>query len=178
MSDSTKAVLISIRAEWAQKIFCGKKLLEIRKSIPRNLKPPFLCYVYISGKDAFDIIDSVGDIQNGCRKVVGTFLCDKIEHYVKVGFRGGPLPAQYKLCDGRYAYGEIADSFYASSCMTKTQLEAYTGGNEFYAWHIRDVRRLCFPLEVTDFYQIPLCETVRKFITRPPQSWCYVEGFD
>lgn len=40
-----KAVLISIRPEWCQKIASGEKTIEVRKNRPK-LAPPFKCYIY------------------------------------------------------------------------------------------------------------------------------------
>ena len=40
-----KAVLISIRPEWVNKILTGEKTLEIRKNRP-TMQPPFRCYIY------------------------------------------------------------------------------------------------------------------------------------
>ncbi len=57
----SKAVLISIRPEWAQKIMAGRKTIEVRRTRPK-MDTPFKCYIYECG--------------NG--KVVGEFLCDEI----------------------------------------------------------------------------------------------------
>ena len=40
-----KAVLISVRPEWCQKIASGEKTIEVRKNRPK-LAPPFKCYIY------------------------------------------------------------------------------------------------------------------------------------
>lgn len=56
-----KAVLISIRQEWCQKIIAGQKTIEVRKTRPK-MDTPFKCYIYKCG--------------NG--KVIGEFLCDEI----------------------------------------------------------------------------------------------------
>lgn len=56
-----KAVLISIRPEWCEKIMSGQKTIEVRKTRPK-MNPPFKCYIYKCG--------------NG--KVIGEFLCDEI----------------------------------------------------------------------------------------------------
>lgn len=41
----SKAVLISIRPEWARKILNGSKTVEIRKTAPK-CGVPFKCYIY------------------------------------------------------------------------------------------------------------------------------------
>lgn len=40
-----KAVLISIRPEWCEKIVLGEKIIEVRKTRPK-LETPFKCYIY------------------------------------------------------------------------------------------------------------------------------------
>ena len=40
-----KAVLISIRPEWVEKILAGEKALEVIKTRP-NMGTPFKCYIY------------------------------------------------------------------------------------------------------------------------------------
>ena len=56
----SKAVLISIRPQWSQKIMTGQKTVEVRKTRPK-MDTPFKCYIYKCG--------------NG--KVIGEFLCDE-----------------------------------------------------------------------------------------------------
>ena len=47
-----KAVLISIRPEWVEKIARGEKTVEVRKTRPK-LDTPFKCYIYCTqGNDA------------------------------------------------------------------------------------------------------------------------------
>ena len=41
----SKAVLLSIRPEWCEKIINGRKTIEVRKTRPK-MNPPFKCYVY------------------------------------------------------------------------------------------------------------------------------------
>lgn len=40
-----KAVLISIRPEWVERILSGAKTVEVRKTVPK-IKTPFKCYIY------------------------------------------------------------------------------------------------------------------------------------
>lgn len=43
----SKAVLISIRPEWCEKIINGQKTIEVRKTRPK-MDTPFKCYIYRS----------------------------------------------------------------------------------------------------------------------------------
>ena len=56
-----KAVLISIRPKWCEKIISGEKTIEVRKTRPK-MNPPFKCYIYQTGKGG----------------VIGEFVCDEI----------------------------------------------------------------------------------------------------
>ena len=40
-----KAVMISIRPEWDEKITSGEKTADVRKTRPK-VEPPFKCYIY------------------------------------------------------------------------------------------------------------------------------------
>ena len=57
----SKAVLISIRQKWCQKIMEGRMTIEVRKTRPK-MDTPFKCYIYKCGSG----------------KVIGEFLCDEI----------------------------------------------------------------------------------------------------
>lgn len=85
-----KAVLISIRPTWCQKIASGEKTIEVRKNRPK-LAPPFKCYIYctrekylafmqnqtstnlVACMDAETAIPVGGFIGNG--KIIGEFMC-------------------------------------------------------------------------------------------------------
>lgn len=135
----SKAVLISIRPEWCQKIMAGRKTVEVRKTRPK-MNPPFKCYIYKCG--------------NG--KVIGEFLCDEI------------------IEDRTYGHNE---EFYRAACMSAYDAAAYAMQSPMYGWHISDLRVYDHPRDLWEF--TGLRET--KFgaeqvqITRPPQSWRYVE---
>ena len=80
------------------------------------------------------------------------------------------------------------------SCATLEELRRYigTGINTFYAWHISDLKIYDKPRELSEFSRpcsySGLCFSCKRTsfkkdgnllcntkITRPPQSWCYVE---
>ncbi len=101
--------------------------------------------------------------------------------------------------DSDFSY-ESTD-FYKKCCVKYEELKKYMGQgiNEFYGWHISDLVIYDKPKELSEFYKrcYSGCETCKfeswdydlgggkdiictvsnkKPITRPPQSWCYVEG--
>lgn len=76
-----KAVLISIRPKWCQKIADGEKTIEIRKTRPR-LETPFKCYIYCTqGGVALGMWGKHG-------KVIGEFVCDQIDTLAQIGYMG------------------------------------------------------------------------------------------
>lgn len=135
----SKAVLISIRPMWYQKIMSGQKTVEVRKTRPK-MNPPFKCYIYKCG--------------NG--KVIGEFLCDEI------------------IEDRTYGHNE---EFYRAACMSAYDAAAYAMQSPMYGWHISDLRVYDHPRDLWEF--TGLRETKYGLapgpITRPPQSWRYVE---
>lgn len=135
----SKAVLISIRPMWSQKIMSGQKTIEVRKTRPK-MDTPFKCYIYKCG--------------NG--KVIGEFLCDEI------------------IEDRTYGHNE---EFYRAACMSAYDAAAYAMQSPMYGWHISDLRVYDHPRDLWEF--TGLRETKYGLapgpITRPPQSWRYVE---
>ena len=107
--------ILSIRPKWVQMIFSGKKTAEIRKSAPRALvstKAPLRVWVYETKSEG------------GCGKLVGTFICRRIEWLNAVDFS-----TRSKLLV------EIAHA----SCLTEEQLKAYKGAaGRIFAWKIED----------------------------------------
>lgn len=136
----SKAVLISIRPKWCEKIISGEKTIEVRKTRPK-MNTPFKCYIYECG--------------NG--KVIGEFLCDQI-----ININGA---------------GRIPSDAARPTCLEPAELHQYLGAATDFGWHISDLRVYDHPRDLWEF--TGLRET--KFgaeqvqITRPPQSWRYVE---
>lgn len=136
----SKAVLISIRPEWCQKIMGGQKTIEVRKTRPK-MNPTFKCYIYRS-------------VQG---RVIGEFVCDEI-----IKIQGA---------------GRIPSDIARPTCLEPAELHQYLGAADGYGWHISNLKIYDRPHELWEF--TGLRQT--KFglapgpITRPPQSWRYVE---
>lgn len=205
-----RAVLISIRPKWVEKITRGEKTLEVRKTRPK-LETPFKCYIYCTeakkrlvtilkdgdenygeiyhGKTVFIKVEdgSVCDMWEKRQKIVGEFVCDTI------------LPVTVE-CSSPADLG--AGLEVPGTCLTDREILDYLGsGKQGYMWHISDLKLYGEPKELSEFCFPPelycekgLCGRCpydqspneygeysfdcewKKPITRPPQSWCYVEG--
>ena len=151
----SKAVLISIRPEWCEKIVTGQKTIEVRKTRPK-MNPPFKCYIYKCGSG----------------KVIGEFVCDEI-----ISIDGA---------------GRIQSDIARPTCLEPAELHRYLGAAVGYGWHISNLKIYDHPCEVSSFRGACKndwwCESCAMYserggtcrnaglqITRPPQSWRYVE---
>lgn len=186
-----KAVLISIRPEWVEKITSGKKKFEVRKNRPK-LEFPFKCFIYeTKGRTETPWIDEDGHtIFKGRGQVIGEFECDSI------------FPIQVE-CDCPAFLG--AGIEIPGTCLTDRQILEYLGnGKQGYAWHISALKVYEKPRDISEF--IPNCRFLegggecqymkvdcnmqkrdynpdgsvnvvlcKRKLQRPPQSWCYVE---
>ena len=143
MQGMSKAILISIRQKWIQKIMTGQKTVEVRKTRPK-MNPPFKCYIYECG--------------NG--KVIGEFLCDEI-----ININGA---------------GRIPSDAARPTCLEPAELHQYLGAATGFGWHISNLKIYDTPRELREFYAVPnevevALKAKPKPVTRPPQSWRYVE---
>lgn len=164
----SKAVLISIRPQWCEKIASGEKTIEVRKTRPK-LKTPFKCYIYctLQGCNDFFRVDLVGDVAKWNRgkwadrkgKVIGEFICDRI----------------YELAPLNHA----PDNVEQQACLTREEIVNYLKGTG-YGWHISDLRIYDAPRELSEFTGLRDTRfgAAPYNIKRPPQSWCYVEAME
>ena len=188
-----KSILMSIKPKWVEKIASREKTVEVRKTAPK-CGTPFKVYMYctygrpllmrsffdgkslfkfsgISNKNAKVIYDE--ELWNG--KVVGEFVCDEI------------LPVEV-LDTGavrNYHYYHLEQTNLSIDDIAK-----YIGKNKVgYALHISDLKIYDEPKELSEFRKNCDCFvdclsckrgkigdlSCKGNITRPPQSWCYVE---
>lgn len=192
----SKAVLISIRPKWCEKIANGEKTIEVRKTKPK-LQTPFKCYIYCSaGGDKLWTRDAAwrerwmggpisflvnakkcGGMNIGNGKVIGEFTCDRID-------RLAPADEPYGIYD-------IGDDYVLQTCLENGALWDYGHGTPLYGWHISDLRIYDTPKELSEFktlcrvdadccacpyYNYTKMDCDGRVIGRPPQSWCYVEA--
>lgn len=181
----SKAVVLSIRPKWCEKIISGEKTIEVRKTRPKQ-NPPFKCYIYCTkGRPDLNIPISqerlmrdyleTGSMKSlncplGNGKVIGEFTCDRI----------------YWLAPLNHAPEDVEQQ----ACLTREEIVRYLKGAGC-GWHISDLKIYDKPRELREFKKsnrdcfyadlglakrdCPDCKNSGCFLERPPQSWCYVE---
>lgn len=183
-----KAVLMSVQPKGCELIASGKKTIEVRKTKPK-LETPFKVYIYCTyGGGLIEANDEIlpnhlieqkvskyktwGNCCNG--KVIGEFVCDYI-----TGLKANNIIQAY--------YNNTKET-----CLTDDEIKQYANNGKVYYWHISDLVIYDEPKELSEFKKInrkcwyadlalakrdcPECKNAEYFISRPPQSWCYVEG--
>lgn len=154
-----KAILISIRPQWVAKILNGEKTIEIRKKFPSDYVG--WVYIYCTKDKKYANLINRGGFLTGM--VVARFWCDKVEEI-----------------NNRYCRGMLIDS-----CLTNHELNNYLGNYQGKAIHITKLEIFDKPKEIREFVKcddkhIRIGNCFIGFggiprLTRPPQSWCYVE---
>ncbi len=111
-----------------------------------------------------------------CKKVIGEFICDYILQFTKDDY------------DSPY---DISDDDLSKTCLRQEDLYQYGKGKTLYGWHISNLVIYDTPKVLGEFKKInrecwyadlglakrdcSKCRDENCFVSRPPQSWCYVE---
>lgn len=189
-----KSVLMSIAPKWCEPIANGKKTIEIRKTKPK-LEAPFKCYIYCTKLTNLPLKEYVeihsktgGGVDNWSGKVIGEFVCDGIISHCEmanadIAERQGKIQREdlFKYANGKELYGwHISDlKIYV---VPKELSEFYRLDKPIICnvakcgicehWKYMRVNANEYDYDCDCNYQLEN----RIAITRPPQSWCYVES--
>ena len=166
-----KSILLSIKPKYAELIASGKKTIEVRKTAPKEV--PFKAYIYCSkAKSRWLLSDyegvyknSKGELVCAQQHIIGEFICDKV-------YRIEPIFSFYYSYSG---YDDTSDCSYfedysidnerlKKTYLTRQELYIYGKDKTLYGWHISDLKIYDKPLLLSELG-----------VTRPPQSWQYVE---
>lgn len=189
-----KSILISIHPQWVEKIANGKKTIEVRKTAPKEV--PFKAYIYntsqkFDGEILLTADKKVERRYRHCRdngdiplagKVIGEFICDKVYSIKNQGIR-------FVVADEEQG---VTNEIARQSCLDYDDMVGYLGNKDGYGLHISDLKIYDKPKELSEFTRPcsydGICFSCKRFIangmsygfcdstiTRPPQSWQYVE---
>lgn len=180
-----KSILQSIKPIHCENIAVGIKEYELRKIKP-NTPAPFKVHIYET-KDKKFINMAVYEPNNNIKfkhapgKVIAEYICDEMIEFTEAMCFPVPL---------------------STICLTYSQIRKYGGDKKLYLWHISDLKIYDKPKELRQFgvpckeyfeSEIRSCADCKylsdvaenfcdecicnglKPLTRPPQSWCYVE---
>ena len=148
-----KSVLISIQPKWCELIASGKKTIEVRKTRPK-IETLFKCYICTKYKTFSNY------------KIIGEFICDRIDT-VNVIDTG--------IITCTIINGKLTEHLSKEACIIIDDLEKYLNGNRGYAYHISDLVIYDEPKELSRFRHCGDNYHFNPMLSRPPQSWCYVE---
>lgn len=193
-----KDILLSVRPKWCEKILSGEKIIEVRKSAPKEV--PFRVFIYCTNERNPNVLlkdkdnrFSFGDYRNAYTcdvngnvdfenvqgKIIGDFICDNVDKFVVGSLYSDGI--QKEAC---LSYKELINYFYNGNPDGTVRIG--------YGWHISDLKiydKPKFLNEITPFCNIKgeLCEGCSHYVEafggccktlkRPPQSYCYVGGF-
>ena len=114
-------------------------------------------------------------------KVIGEFVCDWITKITP--------HCDIDDCVNQYIHGYSA-VLDENDCLSFQEMKSYLGNKKGYDWHISDLKIYDKPKELSEFkhwvnnkdydgWNEQRTKIIKGFVlrplTRPPQSWCYVE---
>lgn len=196
-----KSVLISTRPKWCEKICheigkeeAGKpiyeKRIEVRKTAPKEV--PFKAYIYETKEskmrylnDRFNSFLKNKSHYTDMGKVIGEFICDKVYSIKNQG-------NSFVVANEEQG---VTNEIARQSCLDYDDMVGYLGNKDGYGWHISDLKIYDKPKELSEFWKVGKCPYATEngctynyhcfragqmnrcgeTLTRPPQSWCYVE---
>ena len=183
-----RTILISIKPKWCEKIASGEKTIEVRKSAPKEV--PFKAYIYETKEskrryldDRFNSFLDNKSHYTDMGKVIGEFICDKVYSIKNQG-------NSFVVANEEQG---VTNEIARQSCLDYDDMVGYLGNKDGYGLHITDLKIYDKPKNLSEFerhcpYQGKCCGGCQKGkfkndgilvcsnkITRPPQSWCYVE---
>ena len=192
-----KSILISIKPKWCALIANGRKTIEVRKTRPK-LEAPFKCYIYCTkdkgisfwtGKRYAYADDRSHNLFDVCGngKVIGEFVCRNMTcMQADIDSQGEKHLYNTAFIENRM-------------CLADEELFNYiydSKRNIGWAWEISDLVIYDKPKDLDDFMAFGkthcdqkncgdclymgidgICDVkdIGQPMTRPPQSWCYVE---
>ena len=202
-----KAIMISIKPQYVEKILNGEKTIEIRKTMPK-CELPCKVYIYCTKPRKWWRYSSCGYTSDELlwKTKDKIKMCDGFEFYYEIQdciVINGKVVAEFTLNKvdilerdlndwlpkNRY---DVSNELLKYINLNQEQLWNYGQGKTLYAWYIDNLKIYDKPKELSEF-KISKCKEKdcincqRYYVTinycptileRPPQSYCYVEELE
>lgn len=160
-----KAILLSIKPEYALNVLNGNKTLELRKSVPKGFKGWVYCYVTKAKKYGDIFIKWSDDI---LKQYKGTRKYQIVEYYACGGdntLLNGTIPFRFWFDDYNiYLLGDDEVCLYTDVaeynimyddleklCLDYREIEKYGKEVDLYAWHIKKLEVFDKPMMLNEF---------------------------
>lgn len=195
------AIIMVLTPKECSLLFNGSMSMLVRKSMPKKLSFPFKVYVYQKKhKGGKAIINEVLNNVYGGGKVVGEWVCDENERFTVGSLRCDEIEELACL-----SYQEMIEYFYkpeeldgktvkAGTALHIAKPKRYDKPKELSEFRkpdfFRDCEKDCRKNCDMEYYRCPTrdshkastmagyCRKKGKNLTRPPQSFCYVEEIE
>lgn len=200
-----ECVLISIKPKWCELIANGTKTVEVRKTKPKlntpfkcyiyctKEKQQYLqsrsnMFFYLERKD-FIGGHGAGLYTRLNGKVIGEFLCNETTRIARCGYDNRRI--ELNIVDENLTIKKLDEGFLSRCQLSYSDIEKYANGGDVYGWHISDLVIYDEPKNLSEFKKINRecwyadlglakrdcleCKNEECYVSRPPQSWCYVE---
>lgn len=153
------SIMLSIMPKYCELIAAGLKKVEVRKTKP-SIETPFKSHIYVTKSNL--IVDREAYINRLAGKIIGEFICNKIDKIVHAGTSHDNL--QLCIVENDWTYSPLSNEYlFYQTQLTIKELEKYSNGGDLYGWHISNPIIYDEPKELSQFG-----------LKRPPQSWCYL----
>lgn len=120
-------------------------------------------------------------------KVIGEFLCNETTRIAHCGYDNRRI--ELNIVDENLTIKKLDEGLLSRCQLSYSDIEKYANGGDVYGWHISDLVIYDEPKELSEFekpcnhncfvpcphYRGKEYECEKPIITRPPQSWCYIE---
>lgn len=203
-----KKVLMPLSPQECERVFNGEQTILVRKRVPKCDTPYEVLVYETKGATDTPWVDEDGHfIYKGRGQVIGSFVCDKVDEYeCHKGLTkfGGELGLPVGTIDTYF----IFEDDYKAMCLSYDEVKAYGKGKTLSGLHITKPGLFDKPKELSEFgtvcnkYENDECDDCPylqvcvnsypcddsvdtwcgvdniKPLTRPPQSWMYVEEID
>lgn len=199
-----KAILLSIKPKYCELIASGLKTVEIRKARPK-IDTPFKVYMYQT-RDVLWFYKILEWLKLYQRKVIGEFICDRIEFIDVIEMYGSFFhihEAEMCLNEKSCLSNDEIDMYLQDKegyAWHISDLVIYDEPKELNKFNVIDEKAVkgckyrkraytnpdytngvCLPGSYicTKESETDWCSKCRiKPLTRPPQTWCYVENLE